>query len=84
MVRPLEVVLSITSATKISSSPKYNLFPTLIFRAGSTNTSHTNCSELSSLNKNTSIFAPVFSLVAHILAGMTLVLLIKIKSSSAK
>ena len=81
-VRPLEVVLSITSATKVSSSPKYNLFPILILRAGSTNTSHKRCSWFNSLNKNTSILAPVFSLFPYNLAGNTLVLL-RIKTSSS-
>ena len=39
-----------------------NLLPTLILRAGSTKTSQRRCSALSSLNKKTSIRAPVFSL----------------------
>ena len=65
-VLPLEVVLSITSATNKSSSPKYSLFPILIFRAGSTRTSQSLLSLLSSLNKNTSILAPVFSSVSYL------------------
>jgi hypothetical protein len=62
-VLPREVVLS-TSATNESSSPKYNLLPIRILRAGSTNTSQRRCSALSSLNKKTSILAPVFFFVS--------------------
>jgi hypothetical protein len=72
-VLPREVVLSITSATNESSSPKYNLFPILILRAGSTKTSQRRCSAFSSLSKNT-----------YILAGKTLVLLRIITSPSSK
>ena len=61
MVRPLEVVLSITSATN-SPSPKKSLLPTLILRAGSTSTSQRCEVGFNSLNKKTSIFAFVFSL----------------------
>ena len=74
MVLPRLVVLSITSATSSSLSPKYNLLPTLIFLAGSTITSHKRLGLLSSRNKNTSIFAPVFSFLPYIRAGKTLVL----------
>ena len=83
-VRPREVVLSITSATNESSSPKYNLLPIRIFRAGSTSTSHSRLSLLSSLNKKTSISAPVFSLFPHMRAGKTLVLLSTRQSPSVK
>ena len=83
MVLPLDVVLSTTSATK-SSSPKYNLLPTRILRAGSTKTSQRRKSWLSSLNKKTSILAPVFSLVPYIRAGNTLVLFNTITSPSSK
>ena len=74
IVRPRLVVLSMTSATSSSFSPKYNLLPTRIFLAGSTMTSHKRLGLFNSLNKNTSIFAPVFSLRPYILAGNTLVL----------
>ena len=83
-VLPLDVVLSITSATKLSSSPKYNLLPIRIFLAGSTNTSHNLCSLFSSLNKKTSILAPVFSLLPNNLAGKTFVLFRTITSPSSK
>ena len=83
-VLPLEVVLSITSATKLSSSPKYSLLPILILRAGSTKTSHSLCSLLNSLNRKTSIRAPVFSLLPINLAGNTLVLLSTKLSPSSK
>ena len=84
VVLPLEVVLSITSATKLSSSPKYSLLPILILRAGSTKTSHSLCSLLNSLNRKTSIRAPVFSLLPINLAGNTLVLLSTKLSPSSK
>ena len=74
MVRPRLVVLSMTSATNSSFSPKYNLFPTRIFLAGSTITSHKRLGLFNSLNKKTSILAPVFSLRPYIRAGNTLVL----------
>ena len=83
-VLPLDVVLSITSATRLSSSPKYNLFPILIFRAGSTKTSHSLCSSFNSLRRKTSILAPVFSLFPNNLAGKTLVLLRATISPSSK
>ena len=83
MVRPREVVLSTTSATK-SSLPKYNLFPTRIFLAGSTNTSQSFISLFNSRSKNTSILAPVFSLLPYKRAGKTLVLLRIITSLSLK
>ena len=83
-VLPLEVVLSITSATKLSSSPKYNLFPIRIFLAGSTKTSHNLWSSLNSLSKKTSIRAPVFSLFPISLAGKTFVLLKTKASPSSK
>src|SRR5690606_35346417 len=83
-VRPRDVVLSITSATSVSSSPKYNLLPILIFLAGSTNTSQRRCSSFNSLNKYTSILAPVFSLLPYNLAGNTLILFIIITSPSSK
>ena len=83
-VLPRDVVLSITSATSESSSPKYNLFPILIFLAGSTKTSQRRCSAFSSLNKKTSILAPVFSLFPNILAGKTLVLFSTKTSPSSK
>ena len=73
-----------TSATNDSSSPKYNLFPILIFLAGSTKTSQSLCSVLSSLRRNTSIFAPVFSLLPINLAGKTFVLFNINKSPSSK
>ena len=78
------MVLSITSATRLSSFPKYNLLPILIFLAGSTKTSHNLCSEFNSRSKNTSILAPVFSLLPNKRAGKTLVLLRIITSFSSK
>ena len=84
MVLPLLVVLSITSATSSSFSPKYNLLPTLIFLAGSTITSQSLLVLLSSLSRKTSIFAPVFSLRPYILAGNTLVLFTTNTSLSSK
>ena len=73
-----------TSATIESSSPKYSLFPMRIFRAGSTNTSHKRFSSFNSRNKNTSIFAPVFSLFPYNLAGKTFVSLKTKTSLSSK
>ena len=84
IVLPLDVVLSITSATKSSLSPKYNLFPTLILRAGSTKTSHKCISSFNSLNKKTSILAPVFSFSPYNLAGNTFVLFTTNTSPSLK
>jgi len=83
-VRPRDVVLSMTSATNSSFSPKYNLLPMRIFRAGSTSTSHNKLSRFSSRSKNTSMTAPVFSLLPYILAGNTLVLLATNTSPSSK
>ena len=84
IVRPREVVLSTTSATKRSLSPKYNLLPTRILRAGSTNTSHKRNSLFSSRSKKTSMVAPVFSLFPYKRAGKTLVLFKIITSFSSK
>ena len=84
MVRPRLVVLSITSATNSSFSPKYNLLPTRIFLAGSTITSHKRLGLFNSRNKKTSILAPVFSLRPYILAGNTFVLFTTNTSLSSK
>ena len=83
-VLPLDVVLSITSATRLLSLPKYSLFPILIFLAGSTKTSHNLCSAFNSRNKKTSILAPVFSLFPYKRAGKTFVLLRTMTSFSSK
>ena len=83
-VLPLDVVLSITSAINSSFSPKNNLFPILIFLAGSTKTSHNLFFLFYSLSKKTSILAPVFSLLAYNLAGKTFVLFTHIISPSSK
>ena len=82
-VLPLDVVLSITSAISSSFSPKKSLLPILIFLAGSTKTSQSLFFLFSSLNRKTSILAPVFSLFAYNLAGKTLVLFRTITSSSS-
>ena len=74
----------IKEAYSVAIKEKYNLLPILIFLAGSTKTSHNLCSSLNSLNKNTSILAPVFSLLPINLAGKTLVLLKTKASPSSK
>jgi hypothetical protein len=62
-------VLSITSATNESSSPKYNLFPILIFRAGSTKTSQRRCSAFNSLSKKNFDSCSCFFLYFRKIAG---------------
>nr|WP_238785671.1 hypothetical protein [Blattabacterium cuenoti] len=74
-------MLSMTSP--VSPCPKFSLFPTLTFLAGSTKTSQVLSFWSNSRSRKTSILASVFSLLPNSLAGKTLVLFkIKVSPSS--